>query len=61
MSTVDPITPSSDDEATASLPGTARPTREPPPQPRVPSGGRVFAAADHESAPSPAGDPQAEG
>jgi hypothetical protein len=60
MSTVDPITPSSDDEASASLRGDARPTREPPPQPRVPSGGRAFRAAD-DPAPAPEGDPQSEG
>ncbi len=56
MSTVDPTTPSNDDEAIASQQDA---TREPPPQPKVPTGGRGFRSTD-ESTPAPAGDPQPE-
>jgi hypothetical protein len=57
MSTVDPTTPPSDNEVSASQQGA---TREPPPQPKVPTGGRGFLSTD-ESETAPAGDPQPEG
>ncbi len=57
MSTVDPTTPPSDNEVSASQQGA---TREPPPQPKVPTGGRGVLST-HESETAPAGDPQPEG